>query len=265
MGEGLRGRPGHADRGGPGGAPAGPPPLAGRGVPRGRPRGRDGRRVRLLPARQGWRRAVDRHRHARARRRPPHRPPAPGLGDRAGHRRRRAGADEGVLRGPGRVGGLAASGVPARPGHRGGEAGQPAGHRGRPRRPRHHGLGRDLGGVRGALAGDHPRRRGVPVRARQGRALRRRGARLRGPARDGAARPRGRAGAGDPWARVHRRAAARPLHRQRRRPGLPGLRAARAPGGARHLLPRPLPAHQGPPAGRRPARARRLSRTSSPG
>ena len=40
-----------------------------RRLPRRRARGRDGRRVRLLPARQGRRGAVDRHRHARAGRR----------------------------------------------------------------------------------------------------------------------------------------------------------------------------------------------------
>ena len=39
----------------------------------------------------------------------------------------------------------------------------------------------------------------------------------------------------------------------RRRPRLPGARAAPAAGGARHVVPRPLPADQGPPAGPRPA------------
>ena len=77
----------------PGGAAAGPAARPGRRLPGGGARGRDGRRVRLLPARQGRRRPVDRHRDARAGRRRARRPPAPGLRDRAGHRRRRGEAD----------------------------------------------------------------------------------------------------------------------------------------------------------------------------
>ena len=71
MGQGLRRRPRHADRAGPRRAPAGPAALAGRRLPGRRPRGRDGRRVRLLPARPGRGGAVDRHRDARARARAP--------------------------------------------------------------------------------------------------------------------------------------------------------------------------------------------------
>ncbi len=85
---------------------------------------------------------------------------------------------------------LAPTGLPARARHRRGEARQPAGHRRGPRRPRHHRLGRHVGGVRGPLARDHPHRRGLPRRARQGRALRRRRPRLRGAAGRGRARPR---------------------------------------------------------------------------
>ena len=51
---------------GPRRPPAGPAALAGRRLPGRRPRGRDGRRLRLLPARPRRRRAVDRHRDARA-------------------------------------------------------------------------------------------------------------------------------------------------------------------------------------------------------
>ena len=69
MGQGLRRRPRHADRGRARGAAARPHARARRRLPRRRPRGRDGRRVRLLPARQGRRGAVDRHRDARPRRR----------------------------------------------------------------------------------------------------------------------------------------------------------------------------------------------------
>ena len=53
LGQGLRRRPGHADRAGAGGAAAGPAARAGRRLPGRRPRGRDGRRVRLLPVRPG--------------------------------------------------------------------------------------------------------------------------------------------------------------------------------------------------------------------
>ena len=48
------------------------------------------------------------------------------------------------------LGALAPPRLPARPGHRRRQGGQPAGHRLHPRRPRHHRLGRHLRGVRGA-------------------------------------------------------------------------------------------------------------------
>ncbi len=44
-------------------------------------------------------------------------------------------------------------------------AGAPGGHRGDPRRARHHRLGRDQRGVRGQLAGHHRRRPALPGRA----------------------------------------------------------------------------------------------------
>ena len=141
--------------------------------------------------------------------------------------------------------------------------GEPAGDRLHPRRPRHHRLGRHQRRVRGPLAGDHPHRRDVPGRARPARPVRRAARRLR-PARGvRAARPGGRAGPGHPRAGLDRQAAGRALHRLRRRPGLPGPRRAPAAGRAGHLVPRPLPAHQGPPARARPAadaRARRRRR-----
>ena len=167
MGQGLRRRPRHPDRAGPRGAAAGPAARAGRRLPGRRARGRDGRRVRLLPARQGRRRPVDRHRDARAGRRRARRPPAPRLRDRAGDRGRRGGADRGVLRRPGGVGAVAAPRLPARPGHRRDQGGQPAGHRLHPRRARHHRLGRHQRGGRGEFAGDHPHRGAVPRRQRQ--------------------------------------------------------------------------------------------------
>ena len=113
-------------------------------LPRCRARGRDGRGVRLLPARQGRRGTVDRHRDARPGRLRPRRPPAPRLRHRDRDGRRRRGADQGDLRRQGRLGAVATSGLPARPRHRRDQGGQPAGRRLHPRRPRHHRLGRDL-------------------------------------------------------------------------------------------------------------------------
>ncbi len=76
---------------------------------------------------------------------------------------------------------------------------------------------------------------------------------LRAAPRGGAPRPRGRAPAARPRARLDRPAAGRPLHRQRCRPRLRRPRRASAPGGARHVVPRPLPADEGPTDGPRPA------------
>lgn len=69
---------------------------------------------------------------------------------------------------------------PARSGHRGGQGGQPGGHRLRPRRPRHHRVGRERRGVRAQLAAHHPHRRGLPRRAGEGGTLRTRRRGLRG-------------------------------------------------------------------------------------
>ena len=112
VGQGLRRRPRDADRGRPRGPPARPPARARRRLSGRRPRGRDGRRVRLLPPRPRRRRAVDRHGDARPRRRRPRRPPPPGLGDRPRDRRRRRGADPRAASAtawPGSTGGVRAS------------------------------------------------------------------------------------------------------------------------------------------------------------
>ena len=129
VGQGFRRRSGHPDRGGSGGAAPGPAAVDDRRLPGGGARGRDGRRVRLLPARQGRCRALHRHRHARSGGRPARRPSAPRLRYRAGLLRRRRDADQRVLRRPGGLGALAPARLPARPGHRGGQGRPSAGDR----------------------------------------------------------------------------------------------------------------------------------------
>ena len=125
-------------------------------LPGRRARGRDGRRIRLLSPRPGRCRAVDRHRDARPDRRRPRGPPPSGLGHRPRDGGRRPGADPALLRRSGGLGRLAPPWVPARPRHRRDPTGPAGGDRGDPRRPRDHGVGCDLRGVRGRLARHHP-------------------------------------------------------------------------------------------------------------
>ena len=105
-------------------------------------------------------------------------------------------------------------------------------------------------------------RRAVHRRARPAGAVRRACAGVRAAARGRAARPRGRA--------LPRVCAALPRPTGRRSATSPTrdvvldflvARGASATGGARHVVPGPLPAHQGPSAGARPARRRRRSTT----
>ena len=102
------------------------------------------------------------------------RPPPSGLGDRPRDGGRRRGPDPSLLRRPRGLGRLAPARVPARARHRRDPARPARGDRGDPRRARDHGLGRDVRGVRGALARDHPDRRAVHRRARPAGAVRRR-------------------------------------------------------------------------------------------
>ena len=139
------------------------------------------------------------------------------------------------------------------------KAGQPAGHRGDPRRPRHHRLGRDQRGVRGATRW-RSSATAEAFLAERGRAE------PFGPVVPGyeplpAAERRARAAALAP---VHARASPPPTARQvghfTDADGvLDFLARAEHPraGRARHLLPGPLPAHQGHAAGARPAADRR--------
>ena len=70
---------------------------------------------------------------------------------------------------------------------------------------------------------------------------------------------------GDPRPRLHRPAAGRPLHRHRRGARLPGPRREHPRAGrAGHLVPGPLPAHEGPPDGPRPAAERAARRDGRP-
>ena len=63
------------------------------------------------------------------------------------------------LRRQGGLGAVAPARLPAGSGHRQDQGRQPAGDRLHPRRPRHHRVGRHVGGVRGQLAVDHRHRR----------------------------------------------------------------------------------------------------------
>ena len=131
---------------------------------------------------------------------------------------------------------------------------RPGGHRRDPRRARHHGLGRDLRGVRGELARDHPDRRAVHRRRGAARPVRSDVCPTSNRCPD--AERHARAAALLPLAarpRLDRPAAGRALHRQRRRPRLPRARSAPAARRARHLVPGPLPADEGAADGPRPA------------
>ena len=157
-------------------------------------------------------------------------------------------------------------GFPAGPGHRQDQGREPAGHRLRPRRPRHHRVGGHVGGVRGQLAVDHRhgRRPTSPSTARLSRSARR----WTGYGALPEAERRAKA------------AALAPTLRSIASPDKPMVghftdsdvvldflagRRASAAGRAGHQLPGPLPADQGQAAGARPARDRDASRSRSPG
>ena len=95
--------------------------------------------------------------------------------------------------------------------------------------------------------------------------LRRRG--RAGAAARAPARGRGEAHAGDPRPHLGRRAQGRPFHRRAGSAGVRQLARPEEARGARHLLPRPFPAHQDPAAGAavrsggdEPRRGRQLAR-----
>ena len=88
--------------------------------------------------------------------------------------------------------------------------------------------------------------------------------RVRRAAGDRASRQGRRARADHPRSGLGRPADGRPLHRLAGRAGLPGRCRAPAAGRARHVVPRPLPAHQGEAARPRPAGHRDRRRSRSP-
>ena len=142
----------------------------------------------------------------------------------------------------------------------------PASHRGHPRRSRHHGLGRHERGLRGQLARHHRHRPGLPRRSRLARAVRRRGRRERG--RFPTTERRARAAALAPVIRglaSTDRPQVGHFDRRRRRARLLQPGEARSARRARHVVPRPLPAHEGAAAWSSTFRRRRRSTTSSPG
>ena len=121
-------------------------------------------------------------------------------------------------------------------------------------------------GGRAEFARDHPDRGAVHRRARPAGAARRCGAGARGAARTGATGARRRTLPVAPRAGVDGSPAGGPLHRQRRRPRLRRPRGDAPARRARDVLPRPLPAHEGAAARRRPARvgAARRARRADP-
>ena len=107
-------------------------------------------------------------------------------------------------------------GLPAGLGHRQDQGRQPAGDRLRPRRPRHHRVGRHVARSPRPTRWDHRHRSGLHCRALQARAVRPAARRLRRAA-GGRAAGQGRCTRADPALhRVLRQADGRPLHRRRR-------------------------------------------------
>ena len=229
-------------------------------------RRRDGRRVRLLPARQGRRGAVDRHRDARAGRRRARRPPPPRQRHRHRHRRRRRATHQGDLR---RAGSRGCRGVaPA-------SSSDSTSRRSTTRNPTAVGVilgghGITAWGATSAEAEANSRwiiehRAGVPRRARlwPSRSAPTVPERVALPS-DRTAREGGGARAAPARRRVARPPHGRPLHRLRRRPRVPGRREALRARRARHVVSGPLPAHEGEAARAGPARRRRRSTSASP-
>ena len=193
------------------------------------------------------------------------RSPAPGLRHRAGHGGRRGELTARVLRRQGGVGAVAPARVRAGPGHRRDQGGAPAGHR------------RACWAGTVSPPGATPARSAKPTHcgssAPPSEFLAERG----GPSRSAPvvagcealpeAERRAKAAALFPTSAgiaSHGPAGGRPLHRLRRVLDFLARAKLAAAGRARHLVPRPLPAHQGQAAGAGPA-ADAPSRRSSRG
>ena len=146
------------------------------------------------------------------------------------------------------------------------KAAEPAGGRLHPRRPRHHRVGRHQRGgrARTRCGSSTPPRRTSPSTARPSRSARRSTGTPRCPRPSAGRRPpRSRRPSVASPRRTGRWSATSPTRRGRAR--LPRRRRAPAAGRARHVVPRPLPAHQGQAAGPRPAGRPRRSRSRSRG
>ncbi len=211
------------------------------------PGGRDGRPPAPLHLRPQPARRLHRHAAARISSLPARRPHA----SRCGHRHRGddevAGADCGNLRRQHRLAAVAAAGLRAGTDARKIRAGKPEGDRRRAGEPRavHVGAGRaDL------LRNDHRHdQQGDRLARRQDRhegGVRRQGGRAGGPGQ--APRRGGASDAGDPRRDRQGREEGRPFRRRAGGARIRQLGAAAGARGARHLLPRPFPAHQDPAA-----------------
>ena len=231
---------------------------------RDRARGRDGGlpaplHLRPQPARR-------QHRHAAARlpALPPRRPRPPRRGDRD----RRLGAvgraDPRDLRRRDRLAALAAAGLRPRAEARGDRQGEPAPGRLRARRARAVHLGRRTArpATRPRCGSSSRRRTGWMPTTVPPRSAGRGSSRCRRPsARPVDAQPAAAAARAD----RRRRAQGRPCRRFAGGAGVRELEPARGAGGAGHLLPRPFPAHQDPPAGGAGRRRRRGARPADRG
>ena len=220
-------------------------------LPRPRPRGRDGGVPAALHLRPQPPRRVDRHAAARVHPEGACRPHAPRRGDRDRRLERLRAAHAGDLRRRDRLAAVAAARIRPGPEARG-DGEEPAGPQGRrARRPRPLHLGRrPRGSATSRRCGSSRRPRTTWRRSAEGRAV-----------RDAVAKPRRRGGArrrcwpsscpalrgqlskGVPQGHA--------LHGRARGAGVRGRGPGRGAGRARHLLPRPFPAHQDPAAGPR--------------
>ena len=191
-------------------------------------------------------RDLDRHAPARLRAARPCRPRARRRRDRHRRLKRRRGADETRLWRQARLLTVATPGLRSRPQARRDSEAQSRSDRRRAWRPRALHLGRD----RQILLRDDPCRhqsgRRMARRERAAAGVRR--SPLRARRCDAPQGDRRATDAADPRQDLRRRAQGRPFHRRAGSPRIRQLERARRTRSARHLLPRPFPAHEDPAA-----------------